>query len=86
MPGRVFRLLFAVPFFRPEVIVYVLIAEIKSGLVDHFALRTPTHDLSRGFAPRLVTVEEKVNAPVPLQKRNGLVEIGHRVKHNDIEG
>lgn len=31
-------------------------------------------------------VEKKVNVIIALQERNGLVEIGHRIKHNDIEG
>jgi hypothetical protein len=72
--------------FRPEIIVYVLIAEVQSGMVDHLALRTEAHDFSRSRAPRLVAVKEKVNVIIALQERNGLVEIGHRVKHNDIEG
>lgn len=72
--------------FRPEIIVYVLIAEVQSGMVDHLALRTAAHDFSRSRAPRLVAVKEKVNVIIALQERNGLVEIGHRVKHNDIEG
>ena len=72
--------------FRPEIIVYVLIAEVQSGMGDHLALRTEAHDFSRSRAPRLVAVKEKVNVIIALQERNGLVEIGHRVKHNDIEG
>ena len=72
--------------FRPEILVYVLIAEVQSGMVDHLALRTEAHDFSRSRAPRLVAVKEKVNVIIALQERNGLVEIGHRVKHNDIEG
>ena len=72
--------------FRPEIIVYVLIAEVQSGMVDHLALRTEAHDFSRSRAPRLVAVKEKVNVIIALQERNGLVEIGHRVKLNDIEG
>nr|WP_302756564.1 hypothetical protein [Alistipes indistinctus] len=55
-------------------------------MVDHLALRTEAHDFSRSRAPRLVAVKEKVNVIIALQERNGLVEIGHRVKHNDIEG
>ena len=72
--------------FRPEIIVYVLIAEVQSGMVDHLALRTAAHDFSRSLASRLVPVEEKVNVIIASQERNGLVEIGHRIKHNDIEG
>lgn len=72
--------------FRPEIIVYVLIAEVKSGMVYHPAFRTAVHDFSRSLASRLVMVEEKMNVIIALQERNGLVEIGHRVKHNDIEG
>jgi len=86
MPGTRFRLLFAEPFFRLEIIVYVLIADVKPRMVDHIALRTAVQDFIRGFASRLIMVEEKMNSPIPLQKRNSLVEIGHRVKHNDIEG
>lgn len=72
--------------FRPEIIVYVLIAEVKSGMVYHPAFKTAVHDFSRSLASRLVMVEEKMNVIIALQERNGLVEIGHRVKHNDIEG
>lgn len=72
--------------FRPEIIVYVLIAEVKSGMVYHPAFRTAVHDFSRSLASRLVAVKEKVNVIIALQERNGFVEIGHRVKHNDIEG
>ena len=86
MPGRGFRLLFAGPLFRLEIIVYVLIAEVKSGMVYHPAFRTAVHDFSRSLASRLVMVEEKMNVIIAVQERNGLVEIGHRVKHNDIEG
>lgn len=50
------------------------------------AFRTAVHDFSRSLASRLVMVEEKMNVIIALQERNGLVEIGHRVKHNDIEG
>lgn len=86
MPGRGFLLLFAASFFRPEIIVYVLITEVKSGMVYHPAFRTAVHDFSRSLASRLVAVKEKVNVIIALQERNGLVEIGHRVKHNNIEG
>lgn len=86
MPGRRFRLPFAGPLFRLEIIVYVLIAEVKSGMVYHLAFRTAFHDFSRSLASRLVMVEEKMNVIIALQERNGLVEIGHRIKHNDIEG
>lgn len=55
-------------------------------MVDHIALRTAVQDFIRGFASRLIMVEEKMNSPIPLQKRNSLVEIGHRIKHNNIEG
>lgn len=55
-------------------------------MVYHPAFRTAVHDFSRSLASRLVMVEEKMNVIIALQERNGLVEIGHRVKHNDIEG
>lgn len=55
-------------------------------MVDHLALRTATRNFSRSLPSCFVVVEEKVNGLMPLQERNGLVEIGHRVKHNDIEG
>ena len=54
-------------------------------MVYHPAFRTAVHDFSRSLASRLVMVEEKMNVIIALQERNGLVEIGHRVKHNDIE-
>lgn len=55
-------------------------------MVDHLALRTATRNFSRSLPSCFVVVEEKVNGLMPLQERNGLVEISHRVKHNDIEG
>ena len=55
-------------------------------MVDHLALRAAARNFSRSHVSRLVTVKEKVNGLMPLQERNGLVEISHRVKHNDIEG
>lgn len=55
-------------------------------MVYYPAFRTAVHDFSRSRVPRLVMVEEKMNVIIALQERNGLVEIGHRVKHNDIEG
>lgn len=55
-------------------------------MVYHPAFRTAVHDFSRSLASRLVMVEEKINVIIALQERNGFVEIGHRVKHNDIEG
>lgn len=55
-------------------------------MVYHPAFRTAVHDFSRSLASRLVAVKEKVNVIIALQERNGFVEIGHRVKHNDIEG
>lgn len=84
--GRMHRRRMTGTGFRPEIIVYVLIAEVKSGQVDHLALRAAVHDFSRGLASRFIVIEEKVNVIIALQERNGFVEIGHRVKHNDIEG
>ena len=83
--GRTHRRRMTGAGFRPEIIVYVLIGEVKLGMVDHLVLGTAVHDFSRSLASCLVTVEEKVNGLIPLQERNGLVEIGHRIKHDGIE-
>ena len=65
--------------FRSEIIVYVLIAEVKSGMVYHPAFRTAVHDFSRSLASRLVAVQEKINGIIALQERNGLFESGNEL-------